>query len=609
MFLSLGVGVLLPWNAYISAKHYFESRLCSEENGKPIIESIEGCFSVIYNGACVVSLAVVILIQHFADAAESAIPGATSGVHTLHGGHTTTRLDVKASTAMSIIFKSTNLYSPMSTRSLRIDKERGSANYTWFMVMLPLAAYLAVFFITTLLVFVPGIPPHVFAVLTLVGLFVCGVCTAAASSGIVGTAGLFDPSIGVNPYFNGQAVGGLFVAMANFLATVLNSSVGFLIEFCGVGMGNSNEAFDTASGSQEGSTCLPYTEVSWATAGYFSMSCVILGVCMVGYSYIDEYKHLARRTGLVGGSSTLYSSVSLNESFDVQNDNMDDNDNGEEDDIFGESDLGDRQFRHFNIDEKPPGGTFQESREENNNDDIGNSKQTISKWQKCASVAFSSYQNESKSGDFDPDNYDRQSSADSDTSENTQSLTYSVWLSVRGSALCLFLVYFCTLAIFPVWTSELISIQQCRSSSRILNDLFTPLSFVIFNVGDLVGRTMSSAVDLAKIHNLSSKLALSSALRMAFFAAFLVCQAKHNRFSDWVILNDWFSWTLQFLFAWTNGFLTNVTFCYAPSLVENKTHPQQVASAILNFALSFGLLCGSFFAYPYLSFAQQNGHS
>lgn len=32
IFMFLGVGVLLPWNAYISAKPYFQSRLCDEDS-------------------------------------------------------------------------------------------------------------------------------------------------------------------------------------------------------------------------------------------------------------------------------------------------------------------------------------------------------------------------------------------------------------------------------------------------------------------------------------------------------------------------------------------------------------------------------------------------
>jgi hypothetical protein len=68
---------------------------------------------------------------------------------------------------------------------------------------------------------------------------------------------------------------------------------------------------------------------------------------------------------------------------------------------------------------------------------------------------------------------------------------------------------------------------------------------------------------------------------------------------------DVFSWTVQFLFAVTNiGFMTNNAFCcHAPGLVENRNHPQQVASAMLNFALSFGLLVGSFCSGPYFHFA------
>ena len=194
-----------------------------------------------------------------------------------------------------------------------------------------------------------------------------------------------------------------------------------------------------------------------------------------------------------------------------------------------------------------------------------------------------------------------------DATENSQGVLVSVWSSLRGIALSLFFTYFCTLAIFPVWTSELISVVQCdASSSRIRNDLFVPLSFVIFNGGDLVGRHISSAIKFERVTNLSSKLVWSSVARMFFFfSLFLFCEARRNRYNkNWTVIdNDFFSWSIQFLFAVSNGILTNVAFCYAPSLVENRTHPQQVASAILNFALTFGLTVGSFLSGPFLKFA------
>ncbi len=118
-----------------------------------------------------------------------------------------------------------------------------------------------------------------------------------------------------------------------------------------------------------------------------------------------------------------------------------------------------------------------------------------------------------------------------------------------------------------------------------------------------MGRSISSGVKFEQIPNLDSKLVWASLLRMVFFLVFLLCSAERNRFSAWAVKSDSFSWLIQFLFAVSNGFMTNICFCYAPSLVENRVHLQQVASAILNFALSFGLLVGSFFSGPFLQFA------
>mmetsp|Transcript_40055 Transcript_40055/g.96712 ORF Transcript_40055/g.96712 Transcript_40055/m.96712 type:complete len:708 (+) Transcript_40055:301-2424(+) len=637
VFLFLGIGVLLPWNAFISAKHYFTQRLCDEDTGRPVIESIEGYFSIIYNGASVLSLAVVILIQYLADDDDESTVGMedsntvttnTTAITTrstspglgctppppaITTTPTTRRKLLKkssSSTVSAILYSTKNVMSPMSTKSLRVDTSRGNANYTWYMVMLPLAVYLVVFCMTTILVFVPGIPPTVFAIFTLLGLFICGVCTAAATSGIVGTAGLFDSSIGVNPYFNGQAVGGLLVSMANLLARFGDGSADFFIEFCGSVMrryglndddddDNVVEVSISMPETNHDDKCVHYSDISWATAGYFAMSCLILSACILGYSYIDEYKQVVRRNSFAVGSTANYSSINTkDELLEEATGNRNES---------GEGTFKPLLVRHLSMDAK----SIDYASDGSDDDGRDGGGRDVSKTGKRAAVTFSSYQNDERNTTFgvNVDDFDRLSTNGSDTSENTQqTLTASIWHSVKGTAVCLFLVYFCTLGIFPVWTTELISAHQCQSSSRFQNDLFTPLSFVIFNVGDLAGRTMSSAIDLTKAQDLSSKLVWGSVLRMTFFVAFLFCQAQHNRFFKSVIQSDIWSWSLQFVFAWTNGFMTNIAFCYAPTLVENKTNPQQMASAILNFALSFGLLVGSFFAYPYLSFAGNHVH-
>jgi len=567
-FLFLGIGILLPWNAYISAKQYFVSRLCSlSENGgrfSNIDQTIEMWFSIIYNGASVLSLAVVILVQHVAD----------------------TKANKGIGSFRSLIYKSTKniSISMMSSRtSLRgaIDTRNTTEYTSWYMVMVPLAIYFVVFAISTLMVFFTSIQPEIFLVLTLCGLFICGACTAIASTGIVGTAGLFPATLGLNPFFNGQAMGGLLVACANFAAYVLNGSLHFMLQFCSdqfslkAPKNDTNVLFDgqNSATNQEQTVCIAYDEVSLATAGYFFMGTFVLAACMVGYDCIDRYKRRVRKNSFVLVEDKSMSS-------------------------FDEIDIDNDAVENDNQSEVLMVGSVLESVLDHSRNDISSNTKII------PIEIPRSYQNDNTSLRA----VRRQDSTDTeftDATENMQGVLVSIWLSIRGMALSLFFTYFCTLAVFPAWTSELISAFQCNSSSRMRNDLFEPLSFVIFNVGDLVGRYMSSAVKFEKIKNLSSKLVWASIGRtFVFFFLFLLCKARKNRFQDWIAINnDLNSWSIQFVFAVTNGILTNIAFCHAPSLVENRTNPQQVASAILNFAMTFGLLIGSFFSGPFLQFA------
>ncbi|MGK3750312.1 MAG: hypothetical protein ACI8RD_002611 [Bacillariaceae sp.] len=592
VFLLLGVGVLLPWNAYISAKQYFVSRLCNEDGsgagGVDISRTIEMWFSIVYNGASVLSLGVVILVQHIVDSSSSNIsnnftPPTTTTSKTIKG-------IIKLVRSIPIPIVS------IKEEVLSINQ----TNYTWFMVMAPLVIYLIVFTVTTLLVFFTSIPRQIFAILTLSGLFICGVCTAIASSGIVGTAGLFPGYVGINPYFNGQAFGGLLVACANFVASIFDGSHS-LLQYCTT-IGNSsqfpsdddnesstNQPIILNDGGDTITTCTPYEEVSLATAGYFTMCIIILAACMVGYNYIDQYKRLVHKNSLRIKDDTTQRLSTIDIDIDGDSDSYIDDSNNVND----------------NDDNNSNNNTYPSSCPVEDHLPVSKESLDSSKVKLNSTIRLTSYQNNTMRGGSEE--FYRTDSMDTDISESTQqSVTVSVWLSVQGPALSLFFTYFCTLAIFPVWTSELISANQCtESSSRIRNDLFVPFSFVIFNGGDLVGRYMSSAIKFERVKNLSKKLVWASVIRIFFFFfLFLFCKAQKNRYKGYMIIdNDLYSWSIQFLFAITNGFLTNIAFCYAPSLVENRTHAQQVASAILNFAMTFGLTVGSFVSGPFLEFA------
>jgi hypothetical protein len=576
VFFLLGIGILLPWNAYISAKQYFVSRMCEENPA--VAKHIEMWFSILYNLASVVSLAMVILVQYHTDTdhPSAAFDGADVG-------------------KKKCLIKSTsNLSTPMMcSKTLHVDTTRASSRddrYTWLMVMVPLGVYSAVFSMTTIFVFVTSIPSQLFLMLSLAGLFICGVCTAVASSGIVGTAGLFHSDIGVNPYFNGQAFGGLLVACANFVASVLDGSSNTWLEYC---LNNKNDDESASTLPDDATTvCLPYSEISWATASYFGMSCIVLAACMFGYNYVDEYKRLVRTNSFRGDS--LCSSMSEC-GYDPDVAAAEEVRGASDDDTNVASGLHIRYLSFEDISDPVKESGHEEST-------------ALSKWRRKAMVSFASYQNgapEEPTLEYEELISLRQESDMSEDaySENSRNVTLSIWHSVQGPAGSLFFTYVCTLTIFPVWTSNLLSSLGCRSSSRIRNDLFTPLSFVIFNAGDLIGRSMSSEVKFEKMYNLSRKLVSLSIFRMMFLVVFLFCNSGDNRFTNWVMQMDLYSWCTQFAFAVTNGVITNVCFCYAPTLVKNRTHHQQVVSAILNFALSFGLLVGSFVSGPYLQFA------
>ena len=60
IFLLLGVGILIPWNAFVTAKTYLTSRLC--QSGTSII-NFEQWFGLVWNLSSVVSLGLIIIGQ------------------------------------------------------------------------------------------------------------------------------------------------------------------------------------------------------------------------------------------------------------------------------------------------------------------------------------------------------------------------------------------------------------------------------------------------------------------------------------------------------------------------------------------------------------------
>lgn len=179
IFLLLGVGVLVPWNAFISAKGYFQSRLCNHnvetDTYSTSISNIESVFAMLYNLASVTSLGLVIAIQALRDQLvaqeHAAVPTPSSEI----------------------------TENPERT----VDEEERNSDahnmsHSFWLVMTPLSLYLTSFLGQTVMVFV--VRTSIFEQFTITSLIICGMSCVIAQSGIVATAGLFDADLAMNPY-------------------------------------------------------------------------------------------------------------------------------------------------------------------------------------------------------------------------------------------------------------------------------------------------------------------------------------------------------------------------------------------------------------------------
>jgi hypothetical protein len=178
--------------------------------------------------------------------------------------------------------------------------------------------------------------------------------------------------------------------------------------------------------------------------------------------------------------------------------------------------------------------------------------------------------------------------------------TLAAWSHIKGPATCIFLTFVVTLSLFPGWTSELQSVRQCRTHFRLSNDLYTPFSFLLFNVGDLLGRLLSAKITQKRIRGLSTKLVKASLLRFIFFPLLFMCVGGSRE--GFQIQSDLYSLLIQFSFAISNGLLVSTAFVHAPTLLPSTTHMQERSSEILTFAVAFGLLSGSLFSFPVSGF-------
>lgn len=155
-----------------------------------------------------------------------------------------------------------------------------------------------------------------------------------------------------------------------------------------------------------------------------------------------------------------------------------------------------------------------------------------------------------------------------------------------------------TLAIFPTIIASIASVNQ-ESESRIFHDIFVPFAFLLFNIGDLLGRMLAGMIPFPT----PRWQFIFSLARTVFFFLFLCCNVVLRDPNGVPIEtslpvlfgNDYVYWLFVLLFATSNGYLASVCMITAPTMVDPK-EKEKVGTLMIT-ALVFGLSLGSFFSF------------
>lgn len=148
--------------------------------------------------------------------------------------------------------------------------------------------------------------------------------------------------------------------------------------------------------------------------------------------------------------------------------------------------------------------------------------------------------------------------------------------------------------LFPSITALIKSTKRSDTHSRFYDDdIFVAFHFLLFNVGDWVGRIMpvSSVFQIFKVN----QLIILSALRSVFMPLFLVCNVivSEQRKLPVLIQNDFVYFLIVWIFAVTNGWICSLCMMTAPQLKTIQSPKEKsMTGSVMSFSLVTGLAIG-----------------
>ncbi|CAF0720711.1 unnamed protein product [Adineta ricciae] len=159
------------------------------------------------------------------------------------------------------------------------------------------------------------------------------------------------------------------------------------------------------------------------------------------------------------------------------------------------------------------------------------------------------------------------------------------------------LTFICTLSLFPAYMSK---IQPAHPTTDYPNTIWSErlyaqvMTFLLFNVGDTLGRMISSKVHVPSLLHPRLLFCLS-ALRFVFIPLFGFCHFPNTNGYPYIFKNDFIYGFIVLSFATSHGYCNSLNMMFAPKRVHAQL--SSTVGALMLMALTLGIFLGSVLSY------------
>ncbi|KAJ5126052.1 hypothetical protein N7448_005361 [Penicillium atrosanguineum] len=169
---------------------------------------------------------------------------------------------------------------------------------------------------------------------------------------------------------------------------------------------------------------------------------------------------------------------------------------------------------------------------------------------------------------------------------------WTLFKKLRHLAFSIFMCFTATMMFFPVYTTEIMSVNDPAKSRMYDPSVFIPLGFLLWNIGDLGGRMLVVIPRFSLAHRplIASGFAIA---RFAFVPLYLLCNI--NGLGAVVQSDLFYLFIVQLFFGATNGYLASSCMMGASHRVSEDE--REAAGGFMGMMLVGGLTAGSLLSF------------